>query len=85
MQNGVNNIIHKIAVKKGCDNVYKVKMNDVLKQHGGKRLDGKMYYFSSTEFDARKAYCTHMGTEPPYLTPESKSGIAFSVRAVHRF
>lgn len=63
----------------------RVKMNDVLKQHGGKRLDGKMYYFSSTEFDARKAYCTHMGTEPPYLTPESKSGIAFSVRAVHRF
>lgn len=63
----------------------RVKMNDVLKEHGGKRLDGKIYYYSSTEQDARKAYCTHLGTEPPYLTPELKSGIAFSVRAVHRF
>ncbi len=63
----------------------RVKMNDSLKEHGGKRLDGKTYYFSSTEEDARKAYCTHLGTEPPYLSPEFKGGISFSVRAVHPF
>lgn len=63
----------------------RVKMNDALKLHGGKRLDGKIYYFSSTEQDARTAFCTHLGTEPPYLTAESKSGITFSIRAVHRF
>ena len=60
-------------------------LNDSLKEHGGKRLDGKTYYFSSTEEDARKAYCTHLGTEPPYLSPEFKGGISFSVRAVHPF
>lgn len=60
-------------------------MNDTLKAHGGKRLDGKTYYFTSTEHDAKMAVATHLGTEPPYVSPLSKSGIAFSVRAVKRF
>lgn len=73
----------------GSRNVYnrqaRVKMNDALKEHGGKRLDGKIYYFSSTEQDAKTALGTHLGTEPPYVTPLSKSGITFSVRAVRKF
>ncbi len=63
----------------------RVRMNEALKSNGGKRLDGKTYYFTSTEQDAKMAVGTHLGTEPPYVAPLSKSGIAFSVRAVKRF
>lgn len=61
------------------------KVNDTLKAHGGKRLDRMMYYFSSTEQDARMALAGHMAVEPPYVEPLKKNGITYFVRAVRKF
>lgn len=60
------------------------KFNDALKQHGGKRMDRLVYYFSSTEMDEKNAYTTHMGLEPPYVIEIPKYN-KFLVRAVRRF
>jgi len=61
------------------------RMNDALKAHGGRKLDRMLYYFSSTEQDARMALTGHMAVEPPYVVPLAKSGITYLVRAVHKF
>lgn len=58
--------------------------NDRLKAAGGKRMDRLVYYFSSTEVDARNAYTSHMNIEPPYVVEIQKYG-KFLVRAVHAF
>lgn len=58
--------------------------NDRLKAAGGKRMDRLVYYFSSTEVDARNAYTSHMNIEPPYVVEIQKYG-KFLVRAVHTF
>ena len=61
------------------------RMNEALKSHGGRKLDRMLYYFSSTEQDARMALTGHMAIEPPYVVPLAKSGITYLVRAVHKF
>lgn len=58
--------------------------NDRLKAAGGKRMDRLVYYFSSTEVDARNAYTSHMNIEPPYVVEIQKYG-KFLVRAVYAF
>lgn len=60
------------------------RFNDTLREHGGKRMDRMVYYFTSTEQDADHAYTTHMDLEPPYSQPIPKHN-RFLVRAVHRF
>lgn len=58
--------------------------NDMLKSHGGDRMDRMVYYFSSTETDEKSAYTSHMGLEPPFVVEIPKYN-KFLVRAVHRF
>lgn len=60
------------------------RFNDTLRTHGGKRMDRMVYYFTSTEQDARHAYITHMDMEPPYSLEIPKNN-KFLVRAVRRF
>lgn len=60
------------------------RFNDRLKENGGERMDRMVYYFSSTEADAKAAMTSHMGTEPPYLENIPKHN-RFLVRAVHKF
>ena len=60
------------------------KFNNTLKDNGGERMDRLVYYFSSTEKDAKEAYTTHMGIEPPYVIDIPKYN-KFLVRAVHKF
>lgn len=62
----------------------KQKFNDALKDNGGDRMDRLVYYFSSTERDAKDANTVHMDIEPPYVVPIAKY-TKFLVRAVHRF
>ncbi len=62
------------------------RINNTLKEHGGKKIDKMFYYYSSTEQDARIAFSTHMELDPPYVEPLKKnSGITYLVRAVHPF
>lgn len=59
--------------------------NDLLKSHGGEKLDRLMYYFSSTEGDnASTAMTSHMGVEPPFVDQTQKN-ISFLIRAMHKF
>ena len=60
------------------------KFNDALREHGGKRMDRLVYYFSSTEMDEKSAYTTHMNIEPPYVVEIPKYN-KFLVRAVRKF
>lgn len=60
------------------------RFNNTLKDNGGKRMDRLVYYFSSTELDAKNAYATYMGIEPPYIIEIPKYN-KFLVRAVHKF
>lgn len=61
------------------------KVNNTLKEHGGKRLDPLMYYYSSSEEDAQRVLIGHMDTKPPYVEPYKKGGISCLVRAVRKF
>ena len=58
--------------------------NEALREHGGKRMDRLVYYFSSTERNAKSAMTTHTGIEPPYENDVPKSD-KFLVRAVRKF
>ena len=58
--------------------------NDALKRNGGSKMDRLVYYFSSTEKDAKMAYTSHMDIEPPYAV-EIQKYAKYLVRAVHRF
>ncbi len=58
--------------------------NDALKDAGGNRLDGKIFYFSSTEKDERMSLTSHMAVEPPYVVDIPKYE-KFEVRAIFRF
>lgn len=60
------------------------RFNNTLKDHGGKRMDRLVYYFSSTELDEKSAQTSHMGFEPPYIIEIPKYN-KFLVRAVHEF
>ncbi len=60
------------------------RFNNTLKEHGGKRMDRLVYYFSSTELDEKSAQTSHMGFEPPYVIEIPKYN-KFLVRAVHEF
>lgn len=62
----------------------RAKFNEALKEHGGKRMDRQVYYFSSTEQNEKEAMTTHMSVEPPYVIDIPKYN-KFLVRAVHRF
>lgn len=61
------------------------RINNQIKEHGGKRLDRMMYYYSSSEEDALRVLIGHMDTKPPYVEPYKKNGITCLVRAVHKF
>lgn len=60
------------------------RFNDMLREHGGKRMDRLVDYFSSTEKDDRQALTTSMEIEPPYVEEIPKNN-RFLVRAVHKF
>lgn len=60
------------------------RFNDALKEHGGKRMDRLVYYFSSTEQDEKSVYTSHMDMKPPYVVGIPKNN-KFLVRAVHLF
>lgn len=60
------------------------RFNDALKEHGGKRMDRLVYYFSSTEQDEKSVYTSHMNMKPPYVVGIPKYN-KFLVRAVHLF
>lgn len=60
------------------------RFNDALKEHGGKRMDRLVYYFSSTEQDEKSVYTSHMDMKPPYVVGIPKYN-KFLVRAVHLF
>ncbi len=60
------------------------KFNNALKEHGGKRMDRLVYYFSSTERNKKEACTSHMDLQPPYLIDIPKYD-KFLVRAVHKF
>ncbi len=60
------------------------KFNDALKAHGGERMDRLVYYFSSTERNAKEACTSHMDLQPPYLIDIPKYN-KFLVRAVRKF
>lgn len=60
------------------------RFNDALKEHGGKRMDRLVYYFSSTELNEKEAHTTHMDMKPPYVVEIPKYN-KFLVRAVHAF
>ncbi len=60
------------------------RFNAALRENGGERMDRLVFYYSSTERDARSALCTHTSPEPPYVRAIPKSD-RFLVRAVHKF
>lgn len=60
------------------------RFNDALRGNGGHRLNRLVFYYSSTERDAKSALCTHTSQEPPYVQSIPKSD-RFLVRAVHKF
>ena len=60
------------------------RVNETLRQHGGKRMDRMINYFSSTEKDDKEAWTTTMEVEPPYVVEIPKYN-RFLVRAMHRF
>lgn len=60
------------------------RFNDALKEHGGKRMDRLVYYFSSTEQDEKSVHTSHMDMKPPYIVGIPKYN-KFLVRAVHLF
>ena len=60
------------------------RFNNTLKEHGGKRMDRLVAYFSSTEKDEKSAYTSHMDLTPPFVNEIPKYQ-KFLVRAVRRF
>ena len=67
-----------------CDRQARNRFNDALKEHGGKRMDRLVYYFSSTEQDEKSVHTSHMDMKPPYVVGIPKYN-KFLVRAVHLF
>lgn len=63
----------------------RLTFNENLKEHGGERIDGKCFYFSSTELDEKIAMSAHMGMEAPYVFNEITKYSKFLIRAVHKF
>lgn len=63
----------------------RTRFNDHLKEHGGERIDGKCFYFSSTELNEKFPMSSHMGLEAPYIFNEIPKYSKFLVRAVHKF
>lgn len=63
----------------------RLTFNENLKEHGGERIDGKCFYFSSTELDEKIAMSAHMGMEAPYVFNEIPKYSKFLIRAVHKF
>lgn len=61
------------------------RFNDNLKEQGGERIDGKCFYFSSTELDEKFVMSAHMGMEAPYVFNEIPKYQKFLIRAVHKF
>lgn len=61
------------------------RFNDNLKEQGGERIDGKCFYFSSTELDEKFVMSAHMGLEAPYVFNEIPKYQKFLIRAVHKF
>lgn len=61
------------------------RFNDNLKEQGGERIDGKCFYFSSTELDEKFVMSAHMGLEAPYIFNEIPKYSKFLIRAVHKF
>lgn len=58
--------------------------NDTIREHGGKRIDRMVDYFSSTEQSAQRAKSAHMAVEPPYVNDMPKHQ-KYLVRAVRKF
>lgn len=48
------------------------RFNDALKEHGGKRMDRLVYYFSSTEQDEKSVHTSHMDMKPPLRRRDSQ-------------
>lgn len=67
------------------DRQARIHMNENLKEHNGDRVDGKCFYFSSTELDEKIAMTAHMGLEAPFVYNEIPKYSKFLVRAVHKF
>lgn len=72
------------------DRKARLLFNENLKTHGGKRINSKGFYYSSTEMDDRLAVLTHMGLEAPYVmninsSEEIPKYTKWLVRAVHPF
>lgn len=63
----------------------RLTFNENLKEHGGERIDGKCFYFSSTELDEKFVMSAHMGMEAPYVFNEIPKYQKFLIRAVHKF
>ncbi|MBO5351064.1 MAG: hypothetical protein J6A66_05590 [Alistipes sp.] len=63
----------------------RLTFNENLKEHGGERIDGKCFYFSSTELNEKIAMSAHMGMEAPYVFNEIPKYSKFLIRAVHKF
>ena len=63
----------------------RLRFNETLKEKGGERIDGKCFYFSSTEFDERFAQSAHMGLEAPYVYNDIPKYSKFLIRAFHKF
>lgn len=72
------------------DRKMRLLFNENLKAHGGKRINAKGFYYTSTEVNDRLSMMTHMGTEVPYVmnvngTEEIPKHTKWLVRAVHAF
>lgn len=67
------------------------RFNDALKEHGGKRMDRLVYYFSSTEQDEKSVHTSHMDMKPPLRRWDSqvqqvpRAGRASVLTAEHLF
>ena len=63
----------------------RMRFNDTLKLQGGERIDGKCFYYSSTELNEKFPMAAHMGLEAPYVYNEIPKYSKFLIRAVHKF
>lgn len=76
--------------RRSNDRKMRLFFNDNLKMNGGKRINAKGFYYSSTEVNDRLAILTHMGLEAPYVmninsSEEIPKHTKWLVRAVHPF
>ena len=63
----------------------RMRFNETLKLQGGERVDGKCFYYSSTELNEKFPMAAHMGLEAPYVYNEIPKYSKFLIRAVHKF